>query len=341
MRALVLHAPHSLSVETAEIPACPDGWALVKVLATSICGSDFHAFRGGNAMQTYPRLIGHETCGTVEKVSGGDGTIKPGDKVILMPYISCGHCSACRRGKENACTSLSVFGVHREGTMAEYFSAPLVNLVVIDSGIPAEHAALLEPMAISTHAVSRSGAGEGSTVLVSGAGFIGLAAALMARIRGARVFIADTDAERRRFAGNVLGPDKVLDPLHENFRRQVDGFSNNEGPEIIIDATGNHASMENDVFLLANGGRIVYVGISKHPISLHGAEFHKRETELLDSRAAKLEDFEEVIRCLKEGLLDPGVLITHRTVFDGRMAEQFKSWNDLGGIVFKAVVSMA
>jgi 2-desacetyl-2-hydroxyethyl bacteriochlorophyllide A dehydrogenase len=340
MQALVLENKLSLTMKDVPIPSCPEGWALVKVIAVSVCGSDFHSYKGGNALLTYPRIMGHEVCGIIESLNGNSESFAVGDKVILMPYLSCGHCKACKKGKTNCCSSLSVYGVHREGAMAEFYAAPLDHLIKVDSEMSPYAAAIIEPLAISTHAVSRGEIKSGDVVLVAGAGPIGIGVALMARIDGAKVILADTNNARRTYAQESFNFENVLDPLDITYENHIRLLSGGEGPDVIIDSTGNNKSMENNVHLLSNGGRMVFVGISNKPIALDGTQFHKRETELFDSRAAKLEDFEKVISCIENGKLDPLKMVTHHASF-AESKEAFIHWNELGGEVFKAGIDMA
>jgi 2-desacetyl-2-hydroxyethyl bacteriochlorophyllide A dehydrogenase len=339
MQALVLEDKELLMMKEVPLSYCPEGWALVKVVSVSVCGSDFHSFKGGNALLTYPRIMGHEVCGIIESINGESQDFSVGDKVILMPYLSCGHCKACRKGKSNCCSSLSVYGVHRDGAMAEFYAAPLDHLIKVAHDMSPHTAALIEPLAISTHAVSRGEIKSGDVVLVAGAGPIGIGVALMARIDGAQVVISDTNKDRRRYAEQAFGFDMVLDPLNPSYDSTIQHVTNGEGPDVIIDSTGNNRSMEYNVHLLSNGGRMVYVGISNKPIALDGTQFHKRETELFDSRAANIQDFEKVISCIENGKLDPGKMITHHASF-AESKEALIHWNELGGEVFKAVIDM-
>lgn len=342
MNALILKKPYELEYCHVSLPLLRQGWATLRLIAVSVCGSDFHAYRGGNPMQTYPRILGHEVCAVVEEICGPSDSVKVGDTVVLMPYLSCGECKACKKGKSNACSSLSVYGVHREGAMADFLQAPLSQLIVVDSSLDPVDVALVEPLAISAHAVSRAGVSCGDTVLVSGAGFIGLGAALQAQLKGCRVILSDTHEKRRAFADeHTTGFVAILDPLDDHYAQRIAELTEQEGPDCIIDATGNAVSMASNVSLLSNGGRMVYVGISKDPIALPGRAFHIRETELFDSRAATLLDFQQVIDLVQTKVLIPSSLVTHRARFDERVAETFKEWAELGGEVFKAVILMA
>jgi len=135
MKALVLMSPRKFEYDNTSKPEVPQGWALVKVTKVSVCGSDFHSFRGENALLSYPRIMGHEVCGEIEFIQGSSKAFKQNDKVILMPYLSCGTCVAWKKGKTNCCTSLSVYGVHRDGAMADYYVAPLSQLTQVSQKI--------------------------------------------------------------------------------------------------------------------------------------------------------------------------------------------------------------
>lgn len=340
MKALVLENPSQLNWREVPQPDISNGYLLVKPLVVSICGSDYHSYRGENALLSYPRILGHEVCGRV--VSAGKGTgFSEGDKVILMPYLSCGKCKPCRRGKSNCCDHLSVYGVHRDGALADYFSAPADHLIKVDEQTDPRMAALVEPLSISTHAVERSGAREGDYVLVSGAGPIGTGAALMAaRVKGAHVAIADPVPERRAFVAEKFGFTDVFDPFDPNFHDKISAWSKGEWADIVIDSTGNNLSMAQGLSSLAHGGRMVWVGITSKEIPLNGTAFHIRETEIFDSRAAFRSDFEEVLGAIEGGKINPLQMVTHVAPF-AKAKESFEEWEQLRGKVFKAIVEMA
>lgn len=341
MKALFLNEPGCLEfkdVPKPELTADEDS-AIVKVLACSVCGSDYHSYHGGNPLITYPRIMGHEVCGIVESVNSNTAGLQKGDKVILMPYLSCGHCIACRKGRSTCCSSLSVYGVHHDGAFTEYFKAPVSSLIKVDQSLDPSVAALIEPLSISTHAVFRANVKKGDIVLVAGAGPIGLGAALISRADGAKVIIADTNQVRRTFVEKEFGFDLVLDPLASDYKDSINKLTNDEGPDIIIDSTGSNISMANNVYYLSNGGRLVFVGISNKPISLDGTVFHKKETELFDSRAATREDFLKVIKYMESGVINPRPMITNKCMFSDSKSS-FEEWAESGGKVFKAVILM-
>nr|WP_319490001.1 zinc-binding alcohol dehydrogenase family protein [uncultured Caproiciproducens sp.] len=339
MKALMLKEKELLEMVETEKPSCGDGQALIKVSAVSVCGSDIHAYKGENALLKFPRIMGHEVCGIIEEVKANTDGFEVGDKVILVPYLNCGKCIACRKGKTNCCSSLSVYGVHIDGAMAEYVAAPLTHIIKIAGDMDPRAAAVIEPFAISTHAVKRTGVKAGDIMLIAGAGPIGLGAAEIAKTFGAKVMLADVDAKRRAFVKENFDYDYILNPLDSDYREQLEKATNGDYPDIILDSTGNSRSMENNVGYLSNGGRLVYVGICKGDLRISDVEFHKRETELLGSRGATKADFQYVIDCINAKKIDTRKFITHEAPFL-QCKEAFDSWVVKGGEVFKAVINM-
>lgn len=339
MKALVLEGPRNIDLKEIAEPRLQDGWVRVKPLAVSICGSDYHSYRGDNKLISYPRVLGHEVCGKVIETKGKTG-FSIDDTVVLMPYLSCGTCRPCLRGKANCCDHLSVYGVHRDGALAENFIAPAGHLISVSADMDPVEAALVEPLAISTHAVMRGSVQASDRVLVLGGGPIGLGAALMSRFHGADVMIADTSEKRRNFLTEKFHFAQVLDPKDSDYQERILAWSNGELADVVIDSTGNPVSMAASVMPLRHGGRIVWVGISGYPVSLEGTAFHVRETELYDSRAAYRSDFEQVLFAIEQGFVHPRAEITYVAAFD-EAAEAFCRWEALGGEVFKAVVKMA
>lgn len=175
--------------------------------------------------------------------------------------------------------------------------------------------ALIEPFAISAHAVRRAAVQAGDSVLVVGAGPIGLGAAAIAKAQGAQVMVADTSLQRRDHVAHQLDL-PTLDPLASGFHDQLrDGFSGHL-PQTVIDATGSPQSMNRAVDLIRHGGSIVFVGLFKGDLQFSDPEFHKKETTLMGSRNATAEDFVRVGELMQRGLLRAEMLLTHRLRFE-------------------------
>ncbi|OUM98556.1 MAG: hypothetical protein BAA02_04460 [Paenibacillaceae bacterium ZCTH02-B3] len=216
---------------------------------------------------------------------------------------------------------------------------PVTNLLRAD-GLSFDQAAMLEPLAIGAHAVRRSGAGEGQTVLVIGAGPIGLGVMVFARLAGARVLAMDVSGERLAFCRTWAGVEHSLDAAGlaaPQMVKRLAELTDGEFPAVVIDATGNAGSMTDAFGYLAHGGTLVFVGLTQGSITFSHPEFHKRETTLMASRNATREDFDRVLRAVKNGTVDIGRYITHRAKHDD-MIERFAHWLRPESNVIKAVV---
>ena len=150
INAIRFAEPWQVSCVKIPMPEPKPGEALIKIMAAGICGSDIGAFRGTNGLVSYPRVIGHELAGVVVSIpENNKNGIKVGDRVVVDPYLYCGHCYPCSIGRTNCCDDLHVLGVHVEGGMAEYFCHPADMLVKIPDGMSWVQAAMAEPLTIS------------------------------------------------------------------------------------------------------------------------------------------------------------------------------------------------
>jgi 2-desacetyl-2-hydroxyethyl bacteriochlorophyllide A dehydrogenase len=309
MLAVICEAPRNLQALQRPRPQRAPGEVLVRVKRVGVCGTDLHIFTGNQPYLAYPRVMGHELSGLVEEADAHSG-LAPGDPVFVMPYMSCGHCIACRQGKPNCCVSIEVLGVHRDGAFAEYITVPR-RFVGKAEGISLDQAAMLEFLAIGAHAVRRGGVAAGQRVLVVGAGPIGLAAMIFAKLRGAVVTALDGRQDRLDFALKQVGVRSAV-KLGEGDEDELARLSEGEFFDVVFDATGNAQAMERGFRFIAHGGSYVLVSIVQGEIRFSDPEFHRRETTLLSSRNATTEDFETVVQAMREGLVPDAALATHR-----------------------------
>lgn len=322
MTTLVCQQPKEMLYQQHPKPQPGTGEALLKIVTAGICGTDIHAWAGNQPFFSYPRVLGHELCGEVVSLGAGAHRFRLGQKVSVIPYLSCGSCAACESGKTNCCEKISVIGVHQDGGFCDFLSVPESNLLDV-SGVDSEAAALIEPFAISAHAVRRAAVQIDESVLVVGAGPIGLGVAAIANAAGARVVVADTSAFRRTHVAQNLGL-PALDAASGDFEQQLRAQFSGRLPGKVIDATGNPAAMNNTVSLIAHGGCIVFVGLHKGDIQIPDIDFHKKETTLMGSRNATREDFEKVAQLMAAGKISAEMMLNQRFEFSG-LAEIFES----------------
>ena len=337
MKALVCTTPGKFEYQEKDNPELNKGQALLKIRRIGICGTDLHAFEGTQPYFNYPRILGHELAAELMEGPAMEG-FEIGDRVTFLPYYNCGYCVACRNGKTNCCENIKVCGVHTDGGMVEYLSVP-ANLLVSGHGLGFDELALVEPLAIGAHAIRRAGVQKGEYVLVIGAGPIGIGIMEFAAIKGANVIAMDTNEHRLAFCKNKLGIEYTVNASSADAAGRIKQLTHGDWPEVVIDATGNVFAITNAFNYMSHGGRYVLVGLQKGDVCFSHPEFHKRESTLMSSRNATREDFEYVIQCIKEGLVDPTNYITHRTSFN-RVKDEFVSWLNPASGVIKAVVEM-
>jgi alcohol dehydrogenase len=320
MDAILLEKPEHFTRTQIPEPAPPAaGEALVRVRRVGICGSDVSGYLGKMPFYSYPRIPGHELGVEVLAVGAGVSNVRPGDRCSIEPYLNCGDCHACRKGASNCCANLKVLGVMTDGGMRERFVLPAVKLHPSKT-LSFDQLALVETLAIGCHAVDRPRLEKGENCLVIGAGPIGLACVVFAKLAGARVIVLDLNAERLAFCKGVMGVDETIvsgESVEADLRRVTDGNL----PDVVIDATGSNASMSNAFGYVAPTGRLVYVGLTTKEVTLKHPVFHRPEGTLYCSRNALPRDFTKIIGLIETGRIDTTPWITHRTTFDGLIGD--------------------
>jgi len=336
MKTVVLQEPGRFTLtDTPEPPEPGPGEALVRVARIGVCGTDLHAFRGRQPFFTYPRILGHELGVEVVGVGPDTEAVQPGDRCAVRPYLDCGRCIACRRGKPNCCVRLQVLGVHVDGGMREWLVLPAANLHKSDRLAP-EQLALVETLGIGAHAVERGDVQRGENVLVIGAGPIGLSVIPFAQLRGARVIVLDLNERRLEFCRRQFQPEQAVKAGPEALA-QVEAACGGELPTAVFDATGNQQSMQQAFEFVASGGRLVLVGLVRADIAFRDPEFHRRELTLLATRNSTSREFAEIIERMENGTLDTRPWITHRAALDD-VPQQFAAWTDPASGVIKAMI---
>lgn len=314
MKTLICNNPGSIEYIDRDMPHPKDDEVLLKINAVGICGTDIHAFAGRQPFFSYPRVLGHEICGTVDMLGKSCRTAKVGKRYSVIPCIPCGTCAACKEGKTNCCESVSLYGVHQDGGFSEYLAVREQNLVELPENLTDSAGALVECFAISAHAVRRADVKPQQNILVVGAGPIGLAAAAIAKAKGARVAVADIDAERRRQVAEKVGVE-TLDPSSDGYIDALKACFSGQLACTLLDATGNKSSMSRAVDLIRHGGKIVFIGLYIGELVIDDPTFHKKETTLLSSRNATREDFECVIELMAQGAINEEMMKNHEYDF--------------------------
>lgn len=337
MKTLVCTEPGQLHYQEGSMPVAEKGKVILEIKRIGVCGTDLHAFEGTQPFFNYPRILGHELAASVAYANGTPGFAN-GDPVTFIPYFNCGACIACRSGKPNCCAAIQVCGVHVDGGMAQYLQVPAYSLLQ-GEGWSYDELALVEPLAIGAHGVSRAGVLPGEYVLVIGAGPIGLGIMEFARIAGGHVIAMDINESRLAFCKDKLKVTHTVNASAANVTEQLKEITKGDMPTVVIDATGSLKAINNAFQYMAHGARYVLVGLQKGDISFSHPEFHKREAALMSSRNATRKDFEHVMDAMKKKLVNPVNYITHRVAFD-QVKDEFASWLNPANGVIKAMISL-
>jgi len=340
MDAISLHAPGDLRLVTVPEPPDPGpGEALVATLRVGICGTDIAGYHGRAAFWKYPNIPGHELGVEVLATGPGVDHVRPGDRCAVEPYLNCGHCFACRRAKPNCCASLQVLGIMTAGGLRERFLLRADKLHPSPTLSP-DALALVETLAIGCHAVGRAAPLPGDPVLVIGTGPIGLSVIEFARLAGARLTVMDRDASRLDFARRTYAPDHaILATGGEADAEQLLACTDGDRHATVFDATGNPASMAASFRLVAQGGTLVFVGLTTEEIRFPQPVFHRPEITLLASRNALPEEFRRILRLLETESIDTAPWISRHVDFRD-LPKAFARVTDPAAGTVKAVVRL-
>ncbi len=336
MKYIICEKPGEFVLKEKDTPIKKKDEALLKVTKVGICGTDLHAFAGNQAFFSYPRILGHELATRIEEIGENDKGLKTGDNVVAMPYLSCGKCVACRKGKTNCCISLEVLGIHTDGGMQEHIAVP-IDILIPAKNLNDDQMALVEPLAIGAHAVRRAQLEAGETIVVIGCGPIGLGLMKFAQIEGAKVIALDMNQKRLAYAKDVIGVDHTV-LAGDDALQNISAITNGDMATAVFDATGHKGALESGPDYMSHGGRYVLVGLNKGELTFTHPAIHAKETSILCSRNAALEDFEHVISVLEKGSFPVDSFITHN-VDCTEMIANFSSWLNPSTGVIKATVN--
>ncbi|WMJ84925.1 zinc-binding alcohol dehydrogenase family protein [Oscillospiraceae bacterium LTW-04] len=308
MKAVQFPKPWQAQLTTFDAPVCKDGEALIAVKSVGICGSDIGAYRGSNPLVSYPRIIGHEIAGEVISIPENSKGIRPGDHVIVDPYLYCGHCYPCSLGRTNCCTDLKVLGVHVEGGMAQLFAHPAEMLIKVPQDMPWEIVPIAEPLTIALHGLHRANLTSGEHIAIFGAGPIGLLAAMAAIHYGAIPILIDPVGDRLEKA-KLLGIIHTVNPSSVNLIEEIAKITNGRLAEVVMEASGASAAIRDSLNVASNAGRIILTGWPKQDISLPTSLITRKELDIRGARTSAGE-FEEAIDLIYRNKVDVRTILT-------------------------------
>jgi L-iditol 2-dehydrogenase len=322
MLAAVYHGPLDLRVEQREVPSIAADEMLLRVDYASICATDLRIIQGSHRKfgPGTVRVPGHEIVGTLEQVGANVYGYRVGDRALIAPNVGCGHCRQCRAGFNNLCPDYDAFGITLDGGFAQYMrvTAPAIeqgNVILVDQGADGASMALAEPFSCVMHGQERLGVCVDDTVLIEGAGPIGIMHLLNARLLGARRVIVSDLSQSRLASAKAFGADRVTDITQEDLTEVVMDETGGAGPDVVIVAAASHAAFEAAVSLAAVGGRVnFFAGLPKErpTISLDANLIHYKELVVTGSTGCSTNDCRKAAQLVASGQIDLRPLISGR-----------------------------
>lgn len=338
MKAVQITTPGKLEVVEIEKPQIKDNEVLVKLKYVGFCGSDLNTWRGRNALAKMPVIPGHEVGAVIEAVgSNVPDNLVPGMTVTLNPYTNCGKCASCRNGRVNACQHNQTLGVQRDGAMCEYIALPWEKIIPAGN-IPVRDCALIEPMSVGFHAVSRADVTDIDVVMVIGCGMVGMGAIVRAAERGATVIAADIDDEKLALAKR-MGATHVINTTSTDVHARLQEITSGYGPDVVIEAVGSPSTYVMAVDEVAFTGRVICIGYAKSDVSFQTKYFVQKELDIRGSRNATPADFRGVIRYLERGTCPVDELVT-KIIKPEDTEATMECWDANPGKVFRILVNM-
>ena len=325
MKALFLTQVGKSEVFEIDKPIPKSGEVLLKVEMVGFCGGDMNGFKGLFPLQEYPNILGHEVGAVIEEL-GEDvpSHLRIGSKVTLYPYLACGTCVACRKGRPNACKTNKTMGVRRPGAMTRFVCAPWQDLFVSDQ-LSVRELALAEPLTVGFHAIARGRVDSKDIVAVLGCGIVGLGAVAAAVNRHATVIAIDLDDAKLAIARKI-GVANTINPSKEDLHQRLQEITNGDGPDVIIEAVGSPSTYRSAVEEVAFLGRVVCIGYAKAPVEFNTSLFVQKEIEILGSRnCVGKSDFPEVLSYL-EAKKFPVEDVISKVISIDEGPETLKSW---------------
>ena len=300
MRAAVLKSWLNMEMCDIPMPVPAENEALIKVKLAGVCGSDMTVYRGKHMTATVPVVLGHEILGTIESLPEGyEGKFKLGQRVLMNPIISCGHCSACKHGLPWVCENLKLLGIHVNGGYEEYCTVDVDKLVAVRDETPDDVAILGEPFAVGIHVMVNSKVQKGDKIFISGGATVGLYIAILAKAAGAeRVIISEINEPRRQFVESMgietINPNEIdaMDLMRE--------VTEGGGFDIVYDTSGAASCILQMPDLCRCGGKLLSLGLSGDAYQFIIGKVAFKEITLVGNRLYSQEDFEEGVRFVED-----------------------------------------
>ena len=319
-RAAYMTGINKMEIRDIEVPKLREKDVLVKLEYVGICGSDVHYLEHGKIGDFIVNgdfILGHECAGTVAEVGSGVQNLKGGDKVALEPGITCGQCEFCKTGRYNLCPDVEFLATPPyHGSLVNYIAFPENMCFKLPDNITTKEGALVEPLAVGMHSANQGDVKLGSSVVILGAGTIGLVTLLACKANGATdITIVDVIPKRLEYA-KKLGATNIINAAETDVFAEIDKLTDKKGVDVVIETAGSARTISQTPYLVKNGGNIVLVGLAPQDI----IEFNFAKIMAKEATIKSVFRYKNIypiaIKAISKGIIDITGIVTHEFAFD-------------------------
>jgi L-iditol 2-dehydrogenase len=332
-------APGKIEFRQVEKPRINADQVLLQTKRIGVCGSDIHVFHGLHPYTSYPVVQGHEVSGVVAQVGANVAGLAVGDKITFTPQVTCGECYPCRHGMSHICEDLKVMGFQADGAAQEYFALDAADVLKVPDALTLDEAALIEPLAVTVHALRRGGDARGKKVLVLGAGTIGNLTAQAARAQGAAAVMVTDVSDYKLEQARACGVDFMVNPLQQDLEQAIWQRFGPDRADLILECVGAQATITQAVALARKGTTIVVVGVFGAKPEVDLGLVQDRELSLVGTLMYQRCDYEQAIELAASGKLHLERIISHRFPFL-EYASAYEFIDQAQGNVMKVVIAL-
>jgi L-iditol 2-dehydrogenase len=315
MRQAVMTAPGVIEFHEVDKPGIDENQVQIQVKKIGVCGSDIHVYHGLHPYTTYPVVQGHEVAGTISEIGRSVSGFRQGDQVVFMPQVTCGTCYPCRHGMDHICDSLKVMGFQTGGAAQDFIAIDSKKVLKVPGHVPADQAAMIEPIAVAVHALSRAGQVKDMNILVLGAGTIGNLVGQSARALGARAVMITDISEYKREQARLSGLDFVVDAAEDLDPAIIKNFGRDRA-DLILECVGVQETITQAVSNARKGSTIVVVGVFGKKPQVDLGLVQDREISLIGTLMYQRKDYEKAIELVSNGKLMLEKLISRHYAFN-------------------------
>lgn len=339
MLQAVMTNPGKIEFREVGKPAILPDEVLIQTKRIGVCGSDIHVFHGLHPYTSYPVVQGHEIGAIIAEVGSAVKGFTPGDKVVFMPQVTCGECYSCRHGMHHICDKLKVMGFQTGGAAQEFFALKAEMVLKLPETMTLDEAALIEPISVAVHALSRAGNVEGLNVVVLGAGTIGNLVAQVARASGAKGVMITDVSEYKLEKARSCGFEHVVNPQQEDLGEAILKVFGSDRADLILECVGVQDTITQAVANARKGSTIIVVGVFGQKPVVDLGLVQDRELNLIGTLMYRKKDYERAIDLVSKGKLRLDQVVTHRFAFKNFL-DAYETIESSGGKYMKVMIDL-